>query len=86
MTQDDDLTRNEIQFINAPNPVGWWVMPGSSGGFKTKFAAYTKPNALVRFSMKHVFGWKWEDKHDRQADTGGRAPGGRVLGSGSRDA
>jgi hypothetical protein len=51
-----------LTFTEHPKPVGWWIMPGGSGAFKTKFGAYKKPSALVRFSMKHVFGWAWENK------------------------
>jgi hypothetical protein len=53
-----------LTYCEPPKNVGWWVMPGSSKAYSTKFAAYEKPNALVRFSMKYVFGWTWENKHD----------------------
>ena len=57
----EDLTSN-ITFHVPPNPVGYWIMPGSTAGWTTKFAAYKKPNILIRFSMKNVFGWVWEDE------------------------
>jgi hypothetical protein len=56
------LTENCSFVIDRPRkPIGWWVMPGGSGTWVTKFGGYKKPNALVRFSMQYVFGWKWED-------------------------
>lgn len=54
-------SKSILTFSKTPVPVGWWVMPGSTGSWKTKFGAYKKPNALVRFSMKYVFGWTWEE-------------------------
>lgn len=50
-----------LTYTEPPKSVGWWVMPGGTDSWKTKFGAYKKPNFLVRFSMKYVFGWTWED-------------------------
>jgi hypothetical protein len=53
-----------LTLFKPPKPVGLWVMPGASSSYRITFAAYKKPNALVRFSMKHVFGLAWDDRND----------------------
>jgi hypothetical protein len=53
--------RTHYTIAQPPKSVGHWVMPGSISSWKTTFMAYEKPNWLVRFSMRYVFGWKWED-------------------------
>jgi hypothetical protein len=52
---------NEIKFYVPPEPVGWWVLPGGNELSNIKFSCFKKPNWLVRFSMKYVFGWKYEE-------------------------
>jgi hypothetical protein len=52
---------NEIKFYMPPEPVGWWVLPGGTESSNFRFACHKKPNWLVRFSMKYVFGWIYED-------------------------
>lgn len=44
-----------------PPPVGYWVMPGGTATWYTKFAVYKKPRWHVRKMMLWVFGWDWED-------------------------
>lgn len=44
-----------------PRPVGYWVMPGGTASWQTKFAAYARPRWLTRVAMRHVFGWQYED-------------------------
>lgn len=48
-------------FSSPPPPVGYWIMPGSTKTWQTKFAVYTKPRWHVRKMMLWVFGWDWED-------------------------
>jgi hypothetical protein len=50
----------EYTLYSPPKPVGWWVVPGGSLEGCVKFACFKKPNWLVRFSMRYVFGWKYE--------------------------
>ena len=50
-----------ITIATPPPIIGYWIMPGSDRGWKTKFAAYTKPRWHVRKMMLWVFGWAWED-------------------------
>jgi hypothetical protein len=52
----------EYKFHIPPKAVGYWVMPGSLPNWTTRFAAYKKPNLLVRWSMHYVFGWTWVDE------------------------
>ena len=48
--------------LHTPPPViGYWVMPGGTKAWQTKFAVYTKPRWHVRKMMLWVFGWGWED-------------------------
>ena len=56
-----DSGLGSITITTPPPVVGYWVMPGSSKSWQTKFAAYEKPRWLVRKSMLWVFGWAWED-------------------------
>lgn len=51
----------EIKFHIPPEPVGCWVLPGSCSEWSTQFPCFRKPNWLVRFSMKYVFGWEYKD-------------------------
>lgn len=44
-----------------PQPVGYWIMPGSHKTWQTKFSVYEKPRWHVRKMMLWVFGWDWED-------------------------
>lgn len=60
-TDFDLLESSTVTFSKPPEPVGWWVLPGASGGGYIKFAAYTKPNWLCRFAMRYVFSWNYED-------------------------
>ena len=44
-----------------PPVIGYWVMPGGTKSWYTKFAVYKKPRWHVRKMMMWVFGWDWED-------------------------
>jgi len=50
-----------ISFSMSPPILGYWVMPGGTESWQTKFAAYEKPRWHVRKMMLWVFGWAWED-------------------------
>ena len=52
---------DDIKITVSPSPVGYWVMPGGSEIWQTKFSAYTKPHMIHRFFMHRLLGWKWED-------------------------
>lgn len=50
-----------VTFSSPPPLVGYWVMPGGTATWYTKFAVYKKPRWHVRKMMLWVFGWDWED-------------------------
>jgi hypothetical protein len=56
-----DSGLGSISIITPPVAVGYWVMPGGTQAWYTKFAAYEKPRWHVRKMMLWVFGWAWED-------------------------
>jgi len=50
-----------ISFLShQPQAVGYWVMPGGTKDWYTKFAVYQKPRWHIRKMMLWVFGWDWE--------------------------
>lgn len=65
--QEMTFTTNGKSFFiasTAPKIVGYWVMPGGTKSWYTKFAVYTKPRWHVRKMMLWIFGWDWEPEKD----------------------
>jgi hypothetical protein len=56
-----DAGLGSITISTPPQPVGYWVMPGGTANWYTKFSVYKKPRWHVRKMMLWVFGWDWED-------------------------
>ena len=50
----------EYTFKLPPEPVGWWILPGSVEECKIKFSCMKKPNMLHRMTMKYLLGWEYE--------------------------
>ena len=50
-----------LTFVQGPKYVGYWIMPGSTEQYMTRFAATEKPRWLTRKMMWYIFEWKWED-------------------------
>jgi hypothetical protein len=48
-------------FYTPPPIAGYWVFPGSTKGFETKFSVTDKPNWLHRKTMALLLGFRWED-------------------------
>lgn len=44
-----------------PQPVGFWVLPGSLPGSETMFATAAKPNWFHRQTMRIFLGWHWKE-------------------------
>lgn len=58
---DMNTAATTATFALPPQPVGWWIMPGSTKAFRNVLGCYSKPNWLVRTSMRYVFGFIYED-------------------------
>lgn len=51
----------EFKFFNSqPQPVGYWILPGSATGWITKISVIKMPNKFHIFMMKVLLGWSFE--------------------------
>jgi len=52
----------EYTFHSFPQPIGWWVLPGSDDRYKTKFSVVKKPRWLTIKLMFLLLQWGYEDE------------------------
>ena len=57
------MTNNqEVQTtVHVPEPIGYWVLPGSNDQGGIRFHIYEKPYWVHRMFMRILMGWGYED-------------------------
>lgn len=46
--------------FNLPQPVGYWILPGSTSSWSVRFSVIKMPNKFHIFMMKVLLGWSFE--------------------------